>query len=450
MLKTAEKTGTNEYTLSFEVDAAAFEAAVNKAFHKQKNNISVPGFRKGKAPRAMIEKMYGANVFYDDAIEIIFPDEYEAAIEAEKLEPVDQPFDFDIAEIGKEGLKFSCKMTVKPVITIEGYKGLTAVKAPTEVTDDEVNAEIDKKRETNAREITVEDRAAADKDIAVIDFEGFVDGVAFEGGKGEDYDLTLGSGTFIPGFEDQIIGKNVGDEFDVNVTFPEEYAEELAGKAAVFKVALKGLKTKELPELDDEFVKDISEFDTVDELKADTRKTLEERKAESSKTGFESDILDKLADLVKDEIPQCMIEKTADNMINEFKYRVESSNIPFEMYLQYLGMTPESLRESYLPRAEKEVKLELALEKIAEIEKFEVSDEELEEEVKKMAERYGVDVDAVKKAIPADSVRKDLLSRKASELVIANAAEEAAEAPKKTRKSSKKAAAPAEEAPAEG
>ncbi len=450
MLKTAEKTGTNEYTLSFEVDAAAFEAAVNKAFHKQKNNISVPGFRKGKAPRAMIEKMYGANVFYDDAIEIIFPDEYEAAIEAEKLEPVDQPFDFDIAEIGKEGLKFSCKMTVKPVITIEGYKGLTAVKAPTEVTDDEVNAEIDKKRETNAREITVEDRAAADKDIAVIDFEGFVDGVAFEGGKGEDYDLTLGSGTFIPGFEDQIIGKNVGDEFDVNVTFPEEYAEELAGKAAVFKVALKGLKTKELPELDDEFVKDISEFDTVDELKADTRKTLEERKAESSKTGFESDILDKLADLVTDEIPQCMIEKTADNMMNEFKYRVESSNIPFEMYLQYLGMTPESLRESYLPRAEKEVKLELALEKIAEIEKFEVSDEELEEEVKKMAERYGVDVDAVKKAIPADSVRKDLLSRKASELVIANAAEEAAEAPKKTRKSSKKAAAPAEEAPAEG
>lgn len=450
MLKTAEKTGTNEYTLSFEVDAAAFEAAVIKAFHKQKNNISIPGFRKGKAPKAMIEKMYGANVFYDDALEIIFPDEYEAAIEAEKLEPVDQPFDFNIAEIGKEGLKFSCKITVKPVITIEGYKGLTAVKAPTEVTDDEVNAEIDKKRETNAREITVEGRAAAEKDVAVIDFEGFVDGVAFEGGKGEDYDLELGSGTFIPGFEEQIVGKNVGDEFDVNVTFPEEYAEELAGKAAVFKVALKGLKTKELPELDDEFVKDISEFDTVDELKADTRKTLEERKAESSKTGFESDILDKLADLVTDEIPQCMIEKTADNMMNEFKYRVEASNIPFEMYLQYLGMTPESLKESYLPRAEKEVKLELALEKIAEIEKFEVTDEELEEEVKKMAEKYGVDVDAVKKAIPADSVKKDILSRKASELVMANAAEEGAAAPKKAGKSAKKAAAPAEEAPAEG
>ena len=313
-----------------------------------------------------------------------------------------------------------------------------------------MNAEIDKKRETNAREITVEGRAAAEKDVAVIDFEGFVDGVAFEGGKGEDYDLELGSGTFIPGFEEQIVGKNVGDEFDVNVTFPEEYAEELAGKAAVFKVALKGLKTKELPELDDEFVKDISEFDTVDELKADTRKTLEERKAESSKTGFESDILDKLADLVTDEIPQCMIEKTADNMMNEFKYRVEASNIPFEMYLQYLGMTPESLKESYLPRAEKEVKLELALEKIAEIEKFEVTDEELEEEVKKMAEKYGVDVDAVKKAIPADSVKKDILSRKASELVMANAAEEGAAAPKKAGKSAKKAAAPAEEAPAEG
>lgn len=424
MLKTAEKTGTNEYTLSFEIDGAAFDAAVNKAFHKQKNKISVPGFRKGKAPRAMIEKMYGASVFYDDAVEIIFPDEYEAAVDSEKLEPVDQPFDFDIAEIGKEGLKFSCKVTVKPVITIADYKGLSAVKAPTEVTDADVDAEIAKKLEANAREITVDDRAAAEKDIAVIDFEGFVDGVAFEGGKGEDYDLELGSGTFIPGFEDQIIGKNIGDEFDVNVTFPEEYAEELAGKAAVFKVALKGLKTKELPELDDEFVKDVSEFDTLDELKADTRKTLEERKAESSKTGFESEILDKLADLVTDEIPQCMIDKTADNMMNEFKYRVESSNIPFDMYLQYLGMTPESLKESYLPRAEKEVKLELALEKIAELEGFEVSDEELEEEVKKMAEKYGVDADTVKKAIPADSVKKDLLSRKASELVLENAVEE--------------------------
>ncbi len=438
MLKSAEKTGTNEYTLSFEVDAAAFEAAVNKAYHKQKNQINVPGFRKGKAPRAMMEKMYGANLFYDEALEILFPDEYEAAIDAEKIEAVDQPFGFDIAEIGKEGLKFSCKVTSKPVITLEGYKGIGAVKASAEVSDEDVDAEINKKVEANAREISVEGRAAAEKDIAVIDFEGFVDGVAFEGGKGEDYDLELGSGTFIPGFEDQIVGKNIGDEFDVNVTFPEEYAEELAGKAAVFKCALKGLKTKELPELDDEFVKDVSEFDTVDELKADIRKNLEEKKAEASKNGFENEVLDKLSDLVTDEIPQCMIDKTADNMISEFKYRVESSNIPYEMYLQYLGMTPESLRDSYLPRAEKEVKLELALEKIAETEGFEVSDDELEEEVKKMAERYGVDADTVKKAIPADGIKRDILSRKASDFVVANAVEEEAEAPKKAKKAAAK------------
>ena len=246
MSVSSEKTGTNEYTLSLSISAEDFEKAVQKAYLQEKNKITVHGFRKGKAPRAMIEKMYGANVFYDTALDIAFPDAYEKAIEEEKLDVVSQPFDFDVKTIGKDGVELTCKVTVKPVIELDGYKGITAPKASAEVTDGEVDAELNKKLEENAREITVEGRAAQNGDIAVIDFEGFVDGVAFDGGKGEDHDLELGSGSFIPGFEDQIIGHNVGDSFDVNVTFPEKYAEDLAGKEAVFKVTLKGLKAKEL------------------------------------------------------------------------------------------------------------------------------------------------------------------------------------------------------------
>lgn len=452
MLKSAEKTGTNEFTLALSIPAEDFEKAINKAYNKEKGNIAIPGFRKGKAPRAIIEKRYGEGVFYDDALEIAFPAAYEAAVEEAGIEPVDNPFDFDIKEIGKNGVELTCKVTVKPEITIDGYKGLTATRIPTEVTDEEVEAELTKKLQSNARIIPVEDRAVENGDIAVIDFEGFTDGEAFEGGKAEEYELEIGSGNFIPGFEEQIIGHSIGDEFDINVTFPEDYAETLAGKEAVFKIKLHAIKTKELPVADDEFAKDVSEFDTLDELKADIRKTLEEQKKTASDRNFDNEIFDKLADLVVGEIPEAMIRRTVDNMVSEFRYNVESQGIPFEQYLGYLGMTVESIKETYKERAEKEVKIELALEKIAELEGIEVTDEEVEAEFASMSEKYGVDVETVKKAVMAETVKKELKARKATAVVMDNATEEGA--PKKkaakkpaAKKTTKKKAA--EEAPAE-
>ena len=428
MLKSAEKTGVNEVTVEISVSAEAFAAAVNKAYAKKKNTINVPGFRKGHAPKAIIEKMYGEGIFYDDAINEVFPDEYDRAVEESGIQPVDSPRDFDVKSVGKEGLEMSFKVTVKPVIEIEGYKGLTAVRPAVEVTEEEIDKDIQNKREQNAREISVEDRPSANGDIVTIDFEGFVDGAAFEGGKGEDYDLELGSGSFIPGFEEQCEGHNVGDQFDVNVTFPEEYAEELAGKPAVFKITLKAVKTKLLPDLDDEFVKDISEFDTLEELRADIRKTLTEQKEKSAKSAFENAVFDKLADLVTAEIPECMIDRAVDNMISEFRYNVESQGISFDNYLKMLGMEEENVRAMYRPRAEKEVRTELALEKIAELEGVEVTPEEIEEQYKKTAERYGVEIDYVKKVIDEESVRRDIRSAKAGEIVISSAvAEEATE-----------------------
>ena len=421
MLKSAEKTGTNEYTLTVVVEAEAFNAAVNKVYNKQKNTINVPGFRKGKAPRAIIERIYGEAVFYDDAINEAFPPAYDAAVEEAGIDPVDQPRDFDLKRVDKTGFEIECKVTVRPEVTVEGYKGIEAPKAKTEVTDEDVEKDLQGKLEANAREISVEGRAAANGDIATIDFEGFTDGVAFEGGKGEDHDLELGSGSFIPGFEDQIVGHEVGESFDVNVTFPEEYAEELAGKDAVFKVTLKGLKVKELPALDDEFVKDVSEFDTLDELRADIRKTLEEQREKSAKTAFENAVYDKLAELVQGEIPECMYLKAVDNMVDEFRYQIESQGIPFDKYVSYLGMTEESLRTMYRPRAEKDVRTELALAKIAELEGIEATAEEIEEEYGKLAERYGVKAEDVKAAITEERIVSQIKSRKASELVLESA-----------------------------
>lgn len=458
MLKSAEKTGTNEFTVAISISAEDFEKAVNKAYNKEKGNINVPGFRKGKAPRAIIEKRFGEGVFYDDALDIAFPEAYESAVEEAGIEPVDNPFDFDIEEIGKNGVELVCKVIVKPEVKIENYKGLSAVKTPVDVSDDEVNAEINRKLEQNARFIPVEDRNVGNGDIAVIDFEGFVDGEAFDGGKAEEYELEIGSGSFIPGFEEQIIGHAINDEFDVNVNFPEDYAENLAGKAAVFKIKLHAIKAKELPVADDEFVKDVSEFDTLDEYKADIRKNLEEQKKTASERNFENEIFDKLAAILEAEIPEAMIRRTTDNMVSEFKYNVESQGIPFEQYLGYLGMSVDSLKETYKERAEKEVKIELALEKIAELENIEVSDEEVEAEYGKMAEKYGVDVDTVKSAIMADTVKKELKARKASAVVTESAVEEAAaeEAAPKKKTAAKKPAAKkttkkkaAEEAPAE-
>ena len=421
MLKSAEKTGVNESSITLTVSAEAFEKAVNKVYNQQKGKINVPGFRKGKAPRSLIEKMYGADVFYNDALDLVFPDEYAAAVDEASLDVVGNPFDFEIKSIGKDGAELFFKVSTKPVITIDGYKGITAYKASEEVTDADVDAEIEKLRKQNARSVEVEGRAVENGDIAVIDFEGFVDGEAFDGGKAEAYELTIGSGSFIPGFEEQIIGHNAGDEFDVNVNFPEEYAEELAGKAAVFKIKLNAIRAEELPELDDELAKDVSEFDTLEELKADKRKTLAEQKADRVKSDFENGIYDKLAALVTEEIPQCMIDSAVDNMVNQFKYSVEQQGISFEQYMGYLGMTEDSIRDMYKDRAEKEVKIDLALEKIAELEGFEVSEDEINAEYARLAGVYGVDEDTVKKAIYADSIKKDLLGKKASELVINSA-----------------------------
>ncbi len=454
MLISAEKTGKNEFSVALSIDAEAFEKAIVKAYNKEKGNINLPGFRKGKAPRAMIEKVYGEGVFYDDALDIAFPEVYEAALNEAGITPIDNPFDFDIKKIGKEGVELTCKVTVKPEITIEGYKGISAVKPSKEVTDEEVEAEITLKLQQNARIISVEDKAVENGNIAVIDFEGFVDGEAFEGGKAEEYELEIGSGSFIPGFEEQIIGHNIGEEFDVNVTFPEEYSEPLAGKPAVFKIKLHAIKAKELPVADDDFVKDVSEFDTLDEYKADIRKNLEEQKEKSSENSFKNEIYNKLAELVTDEIPEVMITRSVDGMISEFKYRVESQGIPFEQYLGYLGMSVDSLKDSYKERAELDVKVELALEKIAELEGIEVTDEDVDAEFADMAEKYGVDLDTVKKAVLPETVKKELKARKADEIVISNAVEEGA--PKKkaakkpaAKKTTKKKAEASEEAPAE-
>ena len=418
MLKSAEKTGTNEYTLVVTVSAEDFNAAVNKVYHKQKNSINVPGFRKGKAPRAMIERIYGEGVFYDDAINDCFPAAYDAAVEESGIDPVDQPRDFDLKHVGKDGLEIECKVTVRPEVNVVGYKGIEAEKPDVEVTDEDVEKDLKAKQEANAREISVEDRAAKEGDIATIDFEGFTDGVAFEGGKGEDYDLELGSGSFIPGFEDQIVGHNVGDAFDVNVTFPEEYAEELAGKDAVFKVTVKGIKEKQLPELDDEFVKDVSEFDTLDELRADIRKTLTEQREKSAKSTFENAVYDKLSELVDGEIPDVMYDKAVDNMLSEFRYNIESQGMPFDKYISAIGMTEDSIRNMYRPRAEKDVKIELALAKIAALEGIEATEEDIAAEYDKMAERYGVKAEDVKAAISEERVIAQIKTNKASDLVL--------------------------------
>ncbi len=442
MLKSAEKTGTNEYSIALTISAEAFEAAIVKAYNREKNNISMPGFRKGKAPRAMIEKKYGANVFYEDALEIAFPDAYSEALKEAGLTPVENPFDFDVKSMGPEGAELSCKVIVKPDVTIEGYKGIEAVKPAVSVTDEEVEADVAKKLEQNARIIPVEDKPVENGNIAVIDFEGFVDGVAFEGGKAEMHELEIGSGSFIPGFEEQIIGHNIGDEFDVNVTFPEAYAEELAGKAAVFKIKLHAIKAKELPEANDDFASETSEFETMDEYKADIRKSLEESKAKSAEASFKNAVYDKLAALVTDEIPEAMYETAVSNMIDEFKYNVESQGIPFEQYLAYLGMSVDSMKQTYRPRAEADVKIELALEKIAALEGLEVSAEEIEAEYSDIAAKYAVEVEAVKKVYTDDYLKTALLKRKADTFVIENAvavAEEKEEAPKK--KAAKKPAA---------
>lgn len=408
--------------LEIAVSAEDFNKAVDAAFQKNGKKINVPGFRKGKAPRKMIEKMYGEGMFFEEAVNNTYPAAYQAAVQEAGIEPVDRA-DIEVMEVSKEnGYTFKATVTVKPEVTLEGYKGIEVEKKVSVVTAEEVDAEIGRQREQSARVIAVEGRAAANGDTAVIDFEGFVDGVAFEGGKGTDYSLELGSNSFIPGFEDQIVGHNAGETFEVNVTFPEEYhAEELKGKAAMFKVTVKELKMKELPELDDEFAKDVSEFDTLEELKADISKKLQEKKDEQSDTDVENKLMEAVANKMVVEIPECMFESRVDEMLRDFEYRLQSQGMDLKNYLQYTGMELDAFRKTFRPQAEAQVKTRLALEKIVELEKIEPTSDEVEAEFLNIAQQYKMEVEKVKGIVPASDIKSGLAMNKALDTVRENA-----------------------------
>lgn len=431
-LKSSNKVDTNVWELEVSVDGDTFKDAVTKAYLKQRKNITIPGFRKGKAPRAFIEKYYGEGVFYEDALEAIYPDAVASAIEEAKLEPVDTPYDLEIPEMGNDGVTMKFKVTVKPEVELGEYKGLKATKKSTKVTADEVKAELARMQEQNSTVSDVDDRAVKKNDIVVIDFEGFVDGKAFEGGKAEKYELTIGSNQFIPGFEDQIIGHKIGDKFDVNVKFPEDYQADLASKDAVFKIKLHGIKVKDVPALDDEFAKDVSEFDTLDELKKDIKKQLEKRKNDDAENELHNTLLEEVAKSIKAEIPEAMIEKTIDDDVNEYSYRLQSQGLKLETYLKYTGMDMKGFREGFKERAETQVRLNLALEKIIEKEKIEVTEEDIEAEYKKYADAYNMDIDTIKKAVSAESLKPELASRKAIDLIVDSAVVTEEKAAKKT------------------
>ncbi len=425
-LKSCEKVETNVYELLIALEGDAFKSAVMKAYAKNKGKYNVPGFRKGKAPKHVIETYYGKEVFLYDAVDAEYPTLFEEAVKEAELDVIAAPFDDKLEEINENGFTVRLKVTVKPVAEVKLYKGISAEKEKVTVKKSEVKEEVNRALEKDARMVTVENKAAKKGDTANIDFEGFIDDVAFEGGKGENHDLELGSGTFIPGFEDQIIGHKTGDEFDVNVTFPEEYgAEELAGKPAVFKVKLNKISKKELPVYDDEFVKDVSEFDTVADYEKHLEEEIKERKEHAAQHAFESAVLDALVENTEVEVPDVMIEKEIDNRINDFNYSLQMQGITLDMYLSYLGMDIEKLRENYKADAEKSVKLRLALEKIVELENIEVSDEDAEKELQAYADQYELTLDKVKELVSCDDVKTDLACRKAMDLVTSSAKKKA-------------------------
>ena len=436
--------GTNLSELVVEVKGEVFEKALEKAVKKTLKQITVPGFRKGKAPRHMVEKMYGKGVFYEDAVNDVYPAAYEEAVKEAGITPVDSA-SVEIEEVNDEGVRFKATVTTKPVPELGQYKGVSAVKHESTVTDEDVDKHVAYMREQYARLVPVEDRKTKMGDTAVIDFEGFVDGVPFDGGKGEDYALELGSNTFIPGFEEQVADKAVDEEFDVNVTFPEGYQEEsLAGKPAVFKCKVKGIKAKELPVLDDDFAKDISDFDTFDEYRADVKKKMQEHNDEHTAIDFENALLEKVIADMKVELPECMVHSAIHECLNDYGMRLGQNGITLDDFLRYTGKTREDLEESFRPQAVNNVKSRLALEKIAELEGLEAADEDVEKKYADLAEQYKVEVEQVKKFIPAEDIRTDLLCRKAMDLVVANAVVKAP-AEEKPAEEAKPAEAPAEE-----
>lgn len=413
----SEKLEKSMHELQFSVDAETFKAAIDKAFKREGKKYNVPGFRKGHAPRAVIEKMYGAEIFHYDAINDLFPEAFEAAVKEAGIEPVGRPEADVVSESLEEGVVLKAVVAVKPGIKVGQYAGLKATKKVNTVEDADVEAELARMQDRNGRIVTREGKAE-NGDTADIDFEGFVDGVAFEGGKAEHYNLVLGSGSFIPGFEEQVVGHAAGEEFDVNVTFPEEYqAKELAGKAAVFKIKLHEVKTKELPLLDDEFAKDVSEFDTLDELKADIRKGMEEQNEKQAALAVENDLVDQVIASIEGEIPEVMYENRMDEMVRDFEYRLAQQGLKLDMYLQYMGQTMESFRDSFKAQAEKQVKIRLALEAVAANENIVASDEDYENEMKRIAEMYNMDIEKVKSLVNADDVKKDLAVNKAIDFI---------------------------------
>ncbi len=411
-----ELTEKSGFVMEFSVSKEAFAKAENEAYKKQVKSINVPGFRKGKAPKAIIEKMYGKGIFFEDAINACIPDSFEEAVKEAGLEVVGMP-KFDIVSAEDE-IVLKAEGFVKPEVTIEGYKGIEAEKKVEEVTDEAVEAELTKARERNARTVEITDRAAEMGDIANIDYEGSVDGVPFAGGKGEKHDLKLGSGQFIPGFEEQIVGKKVGESFDVNVTFPTEYhAEELAGKAAVFKTTLNAIKFEELPEADDEFAKDVSEFDTLDEYKADIKAKMVKRNEDKAQGEFENALAEALMEKLVAEIPEPMFEAETENYVRDYDMRLRQNGLDLNTYFKYTGLTLDALREQMRPQAERQVKVRLALEKIAELEAIVVDDEAVEAEYKRISEAYNVPADEVKKMVAAEDIRADLRVAKAMDVV---------------------------------
>lgn len=415
-----ELTEKSGFTMEFSISEEAFKKAENEAYKKNAKSISVPGFRKGKAPKAIIEKYYGKGVFFEDAINALIPDAFEEAMKEAELDVVGTPA-FDV--VSAEGdIVLKAVGFVKPEVTIEGYKGIEVEKAPVVVSDEDVDREIEATRKRNARTVEVTDRAAAMEDTANINYEGSVDGVPFDGGKGENHDLKLGSGAFIPGFEEQIVGKNIGEEFDVNVTFPEEYhAKELAGKAAVFKTKLNSLKYEELPALDDEFVKDVSEFDTLDEYKADVKAKIEKRNEDRAEAEVENKLAEALMEKLVADIPEPMFAQETENQVRDYDTRLRQNGLDLKTYFKYTGLTLETLREQMRPMAEKQVKVRLALEKIAALEALTASDEQLEEEYNKISTAYNVTVEDVKKMIAADDLKRDIVVGSAMKLVRENA-----------------------------
>lgn len=421
-LKSSNKIDTNTYEIEVTVAPEVFADACKSAYMKQRKSIQLPGFRKGKATQGMVEKVYGEGAFFEEALEIVYPQAVTEAITEAGLRTVDQPYDLDVAVMSKaEGVEMKMKVTVYPEVKLGDYKGLKATMLPVEATDEDVDAELESMRDRNSRLVSVEDRAAEMGDTAEIDFEGFVDGVAFDGGKGENYPLELGSGSFIPGFEEQVAGHKIDEEFDVNVTFPEEYAAELAGKDAVFKCKIHEIKTKEMPELDDEFVKDVSEFDTLDELKADIKKNISEKKEADAKTDFENQLLEQVVVNMECEVPECMYNNRTDEMIQDYSYRLQMQGIDLNTYLTYLGQDMDSFKQSFREGAEKQVKASIALEAIVDAEKIEATEEEIEAEIAKLAEQYQMEAEQIKKAVPADQLASDIKTRKAVELVVASA-----------------------------